>query len=802
MRLSSGRGVFTLLLQLVLVLAADGVAAQDGGMVLRGRVLSAADEAVAGAHVVVVSGRTGAERSAIAGESGTFAIGALEGGRYIVRVAAIGYHTAEQPIDLVAGAENVVTFRLDPAPIALETMEVVGVTRTLVPIEAVPGAVTVVTREQIETQAELTPRLGEILTQLVPGLSTTTQSMSNYGQTFRGRSAVVLIDGVPQSTARSGMRDFLTIDPAMVERVEVLRGATSIYGEGATGGVINVVTRRGAVSGLSFTTDVSTQSSLSSTGDGLAGRVAQTVSGGNGALDFLASGAYGTTGSFFDAEGDRIPSDPHGQGGVADMTTWDLLGKAGVELPAAQRVQFSANWYRARQETEFTGDPTVDAPDSDATKARVISGLDLEDDVGSDNLVLNADYTRADLFGSRVHAQTYFRDYMTRFAPYDGRAFASLGNAIIQSYIDSRKLGGRLEFDTPLPAEASLLWGLDYTDELTSQPVGIMDPDVYDNSGGLVFRKIDERPWVPPVNTHSLGLFGQLAWRPIDRLMLRGGVRHERARVDVDDFTTIQGASIEGGELRYSPLLFNAGLVVELLEGASVYGSFSQGFSLADIGRLLRGVPEGFELGSQGFDAQTVDQYEIGARTFFRRVQTSLSGFYNESDLGSTFNTELEIVRAPERVYGVEATLDVLPTDALRLGGTYTWTEGENRPDPAGDWIPLDGYRIQPSKLTMYVEHQTLPWWSNRVQLLRSGERDRLFEENPEAYGGARVDGYTVVDVLSTLALGPGDLHIGVENLLNEQYFPVVSQLEGMYGNFYRAAARGATLTLGYSVSY
>lgn len=79
-------------------------------------------------------------------------------------------------------------------------------------------------REQIEAQAELTPRLGEILTQLVPGLSAATQSMSNCGQAFRG-SERGRADRRP--AARSGMRDFLTIDPAMVERVEVLRGATS-----------------------------------------------------------------------------------------------------------------------------------------------------------------------------------------------------------------------------------------------------------------------------------------------------------------------------------------------------------------------------------------------------------------------------------------------------------------------------------------------------------------------------------------------------------------------------------------------
>lgn len=786
---------------LALLVWGDRALAQQATGSVRGQVVSESGEPVAGARVTVVNEATGAGRSVVATRTGVFTVAGLPAGRYAVRVRAIGHEDAAQTLSLDAAGEAVLNVRLDTAPIALQGVDVVGITRTSVPVEAVPGSVTVLTREQIDTQADLTPRMGDILTQLVPGLSAGTQSMSSYGQSFRGRSVVVLIDGVPQSTSRSGMRDFLTIDPAMVERVEVLRGATSLYGEGATGGVINVITRRGTGGPLRFTTDVGTHASLSASGDGLGARVAQTASGGSGRFDFVASGAFDRTGGFFDAEGDRIPSDPHGQGGVADMDSWDLLGKVGAEL-GAQRLQLTANYFRAEQDTRFAGDPTVD--ESGAGKARAIAGLDLDQKLGSENLLLNLDLDRPDLFGSRVHAQAYFRDYLTRFGPYDGRPFASLGNSIIQSRIESQRGGGRLEIETdlPLPSAPSLLWGLDYTDETTSQPVSLLDPEVYDGSGGLVFRAVGERPWVPPVNNRSLGIFAQLAWNPVERLMLRGGVRHERATAQVDDFTTIQGARAGGGELDYDPVLFNAGAVLDVADGANVYASFSQGFSLADIGRLLRGVSEGFVLGSQGFEPQTVDQYEVGARVFSRKVQASLSGFRNESDLGSTFNQELEIVRAPERVYGVEATLDVAPLERLKLGGTFTWTEGENRPAEDGEWIPLNGYRIQPRKVTAYAEFLTLPGWKNRLQLLHSGSRDRLFDVDPEAYGAVAVDAYTVVDLLTNLRFGPGTLNVGVENLLNEQYFPVVSQLEGQYGGFYRAAARGRTLSLGYSVRY
>ena len=781
-------------------LIASAVPLQGQLGTVAGRVVTERGEPVVGAQVEVRG--AGTERRAETDPTGRYSVALPAAGTYRVSVQHLGLRAAEREVSLSAGGVASLDFTLEAAPVALSRI-VVSATRTSTPIQAVPGAVTVLDREQIDEQAKLTPQLGPILTQLVPGLSAGTQSMSNYGQSFRGRNVAVLIDGVPQSTSRNGLRDFLTIDPAMVERVEVLRGATSVFGEGATGGVINILTRQGAGGPARFSTDVSTRSSVSAFGEGLGGRVAQTISGGRGGLDFVASGAFTRTGSFFDAAGDRIPPNPHGQGGIADMNSWDLLGKLGADL-GEQRVQFTANYFRALQNTDFTSDPAVDAVDAGVVKARAISGLDEEQAQGSENLLLNLDYARPELLGSRVHAQAYYRDYLTRFGPYDGRPFASLGNSIIQSEIDSHKLGGRLEMETefPLRSAPSLLWGLDYTDETTSQPVSIIDPALYDQSGGLVFRRIGGRPWVPPVDTRSLGLFAQLAWSPFQRLTLRGGVRHERARVNVDDFTTIQGADVQGGELDYAPVLFNAGAVLDVADVANLYASFSQGFSLADIGRLLRGVPAGFVLGSNGFEAQKVDQYEVGGRAFWGGLQASVSGFYNESDLGSTFDQQLEIVRAPERVYGMEATLDVTPMARLQLGGTFTWTEGDIFAEDEDRYVPLDGYRIQPRKLTAYAEHRTLPGWNNRLQLLRSGSRDRLFEVDPEAYGGAAVEAYTVLDVLSRIEVGPGTLNLGVENLLNDRYFPVVSQLEAQYGNFYRAAAQGATLSVGYSVRY
>jgi iron complex outermembrane receptor protein len=787
---------------LALALGAQGAAAQQAG-VLTGQVVSEGGEPVAGARVeaagiTVVTDREGRFR----------VVGVPAGAR--MRVEALGYRAAER----TPSADGPLRVVLAPDAVALAGLEVVSATRSGTPVAAIPGAVTVVGRDEIEAQAATAHGVGEILGRAVPGLSVGTQSMSNFGQSLRGRNVAVLIDGIPQSTLRNVSRDFANIDPAAIERVEVLRGATAIYGDGATGGVINIVTRRPGRGAPSLTTEVGTSSSLASFGDGLGGRVAQTVSGASGAFDYVLNGAVSTTGGFYDAEGDLIPADPHGQGGLADTRSYDVGGKAGLAL-GAQRFQLAASHYRNDQDTRFTADPSVTAADG---KARALPGLRESEPQGTRNTLVSLDWTHDSLLGSRVHGQLYGRDYLTRFRGFDRRVYnrttgAYVGGHVSQSFVDSRKLGGRLEIDSrPFGARwPSLLWGADYTYENTSQPVAIMDSAVYDATGGLEFQKVGERVWVPPLRPRSLGLFAQAAWSLTDDLLVRGGVRRERIRMHVDDFVTLDDNQVYGGDLAYDPTLFNLGAVWSATGAVNVFANFSQGFSLADVGRILRGAADGYDLGTSRLEAQKVDHYEVGARAAWPLLQVSASVFHNRSELGTTLaQTEtgmLEVVRAPERIRGAEATLDLHPLDRLSLGGVWSWTEGEAYNAKLGEYRALNGYRIQPAKLTGYVEHRTLPGWTNRLQVLHSTSRDRPFEDRvdpskPAGYGEQPIESFTVVDLASTLDVGPGTLRVGIENLLNEQYFDIVSQLDLTDGYAYYTAARGATLNLGYVVRY
>jgi iron complex outermembrane receptor protein len=798
-------------LLLLAVSAAGPLAAQhtEPGSI-RGQVRDESGIPLAEATITAIT-ELGISRMATTDAAGHYTIPSLPPGTYTVRARLIGHRPVERTArQLRSAGELAMDFTLDKLPIML-TSQVVTATRSASSLSDIPGAVSVVGREALEEQSAVSNSLGAVLGRAVPGFGPATGTPSLHGQALRGRDVSVLIDGVPLSTARSVGRDLMTIDPAMIERVEVLRGASAVYGDGATGGVINIITRTPGDGRPRFTTDLRTSGSLSAPGNGGGLRVAQSIAGQAGRLDYSAGGSIDRAGANFDAEGDRIPADPNGQGGLSDLDAWDGFGKFGLSL-GQQRFQLTLNHYTATQNTDYATAPIAAGDTLTEPKSSAIPGLALETPQNHVNSLASLDYTHesvAALMGSRVHAQLYGRDYYTRFGP-SGRTLVrpSTGSStpqqyMLQSFVDSWKVGGRLELQTSVPRlrDGSVTWGVDYNRERTYQGLNHFDKAAYDASGGLAFRKIDEWYWVPPMNIDALGLFAQAAWRPIEPLMLRGGVRHERDRARVDDFSTIEEVQVTGGTLRYDPTVFNAGAVLTAGRGVDVYANFSQGFSLGDLGRILRQAPPGFTLGSHSTEAQRVDQWEYGARGLWSRVQATLSYFRSSSELGTQIDTAFHVLRAPERIHGFEATLDLQPTAHWELGGTFTWTEGDFL-DPADDeWKALNSFRIAPPKTTAYVQHRTLERWTNRVQLVVVGSRDRAALDDI-GYGGRPVRGYTTVDYVGTLGVGPGALSLGVENIFNRLYYPLPSQLMASGSWTGHTAARGAVLSIGYRVNY
>lgn len=111
----------------------------------------------------------------------------------------------------------------------------------------VPSSVSIVTAEDIKKSSART--VGELL-QDVPGV----QISNSGGQglkriSLRGEGVnrtLILIDGQQIVENKSMDGTALMIDTALIERIEIIRGPSSVlYGSNAIGGVINIITKKG-----------------------------------------------------------------------------------------------------------------------------------------------------------------------------------------------------------------------------------------------------------------------------------------------------------------------------------------------------------------------------------------------------------------------------------------------------------------------------------------------------------------------------------------------------------------------------
>jgi vitamin B12 transporter len=126
---------------------------------------------------------------------------------------------------------------------------VVTATRTPQPRETVIADVTVIDAEEIERSGQTT--FVELLQQQPSIEITSTGGAGTQSGIFmRGTNTghvVVLVDGMRINSATAGITAFENLPLSQVERIEILRGpATSLYGQNAIGGVIQIFTKKGS----------------------------------------------------------------------------------------------------------------------------------------------------------------------------------------------------------------------------------------------------------------------------------------------------------------------------------------------------------------------------------------------------------------------------------------------------------------------------------------------------------------------------------------------------------------------------
>nr|WP_258198553.1 TonB-dependent receptor [Pseudomonas monteilii] len=693
-------------------------------------------------------------------------------------------------------------------PVEMAQMEITA-SRTSSSLVSATRQSTVLEHEQLQELRQGSESLATVLAKAIPGMSDSSRTITEYGQTLRGRSMLVMVDGVPLNTNRDSSRNLANIDPALIERVEVIRGSSAIYGSGATGGVISITTRPAGGENRAETS-LSATSPLTRLGsDGLGGQFQQYFAGSQGAVDYAFDFGTRHIGASYDAHGDRIAPEPS-QGDLFDSNIYNIGGKLGLHIDENQRIQLAVSHYDARQDSDYATDPSVAKLPAGSVPANAIKGLDLDEQNRIRNTLVNLEYENLDILGSRLSAQMYYRDYFTRFTPFDARAVATRGGNVDQIMQNSEVFGSRLTLRTPLGDSGSteLVWGGDYNQERSDMPLDVFDPAVYDASGGLVFDKSGKLTYMPPLRTRSAGAFAQLQHRFDEHWSVDGGLRYEYSTAEFDDFvplsesTAASPVAVKGGEVHYDALLSNLGIVYSPVLGQEIYASFSQGFQLPDVGIQLRNARRGFDIGASNLEPVKTNNYELGWRgELSSNTLGTLALFYTTSKLGDvqSFNNGLILTRTKERIYGAEASADWLSDDAVwGAGGSATWMRGREKPDGKG-WQDMTGYRVPPLKLTAYVQYKPTLEWSNRLQATFFDAKDYRLD-GVDSFGRHQVSSYTTVDLVSQYQISADDkVSVGIQNLFNRDYYPLYSQLLRNNNNTSHLPAPGTVLTASYT---
>ena len=346
------------------------------------------------------------------------------------------------------------------------------------------------------------------------------------------------------------------------------------------------------------------------------------------------------------------------RGDLSDTDSLSLAGKLRWQGDDS-RVTLAVNHYVADQDTDYASDPSVIAAPAGTVKANPLKGLQLDKQNETRNSQVNLSWQLDNTALGDVESQLYYRSFEARFAPFDGRPYGGW-NHLAQSYLDSDTWGGRLSITTDLTDSSLVRWGADVSREKTSMPVTTYDGDAYDASGGLVFIDTGDKDFVPELTHETAALFAQLETQLSDDWRWQLGGRYEHINASFNDFTTLgQENEIKGGDVSYSDMLWNTGLIYQLDDSSEIYASFSQGYELPDIGLSIRYASADFDISSSELEPIKTDSYELGYRADWGNTQGSIAVFYNESDLGSVVTQSFSLAQArrEERIYGIELAL-------------------------------------------------------------------------------------------------------------------------------------------------
>ncbi|GAB4314733.1 MAG: TonB-dependent receptor [Candidatus Zixiibacteriota bacterium] len=754
------------------LIPAIGAYAQDSAFSVRGRVIdSISGQPIANATVRLRElswvGKTD--------DDGRFECVAMAPGPLTVAVTHVAYDSLHRTV-LIRESMPELIMRLHPRSIQRRDVVV-----TATPIEErafnFPQNVSVTTEEDIDRRTATTT--AEILRE-EPGILVQKTTHGHGAPIIRGligRYVLLLYDGVRlnKPNFRFGGNQYLnTVDRESLDRVEVVRGPTSVhYGSDAIGGVVNMIPDSPVLKDSPIPVRVGATARYASADKSHNVSVAAT-----GGLARLSAHANVSVKSV----GDLRAGDPIGLQSPTGWNEWSAAGRAGYLLSPSSRLWLDLQIVRQNEVPRYD---------------RYVSGAFTQwtyDPQDRDLAVLRLESAIPQWGLSQLKANVSFQ------REAEGRTEQRTGSREIAFSKDGiTTWGGAFRVSRPTASIHLLALGAEaYHDRIDSW-------QIVDDGETLV----EKRPTYPDNSKYSqIGVFAEDRITLSEHLTVTAGVRYSIYRLhsplgrpfgDLDDsYDDVTGALF----VSYEP-------VPEL----NLIGSWSRGFrapNLNDVA-VLGFSSSGVDAPSPDLGAERSDNFELGVKLQSSRVSGQLFGFYNrlddlidrvpgtydgkaffdENGNGVQDEGEFDIFQRDNigraRLYGFEFSATSELTQHLQARLQAFWTRGEEI--TANDYMsripPFMGLTGVAVNLSEHWRIEFLSRWA--VAQRHLSQRD-LDDSRIDPNG---TPGWVTYNVRVQVGLKPVSVYVGLENLTDEDYKE--------HGSGVYSSGRGITAALRYS---
>lgn len=647
-------------------------------------------------------------------------------------------------------------------------------TKTDTPLTQTPQAISVVSSELFTDRGahnlQETLRYSAGVTADAYGLDTRSD-----GSTVRGLDPVQYVDGLRRSY---GFSPLARTEVYGLERVEVLRGPSSVlYGAGATGGIINAMTKRPTFTDIGgevgvqlgnfdrkqFQADVG---GALNDGGTLTGRVVGLVRDAGMQTDEI--------------DDDRIYIAPS-LSWRGESTTFTLLtsyqhdktASSQQFLPVVATLNAAPGMPRLDPGT-FLGDKDFDKLDS-----RVYSVTALFDHRFSDTLSLRSSLRYLD--GKTEFRELYPDAYSNPLDPFiDAEKRVVNRNAYgVRPDVRSFTSDNALQFDFATgPLQHQLLAGVDYSDyreealqlDATPTPIDIYAPV----SSGIVINAWNR---LPDQRTTQLGVYVQDQIRWADRVSMVLGARRDHARSET------QGLPSQTD----NATTWRAGLIGEIGAGVSPYISYSESF-LPVTGQDIYG---------RAFKPMEGDQWEGGIKWQPAPNMLVTASAYRITETNRQTNdpeNPLNVVQTGEiESKGVELEGQFAFAQDITLTAAYARNRAK---------VTKSNFEMEVNQRLNDTPQELASLWLAKgfqiddVSRLRVGLGSRYVGNSQSlGFGGfIRTPSYTLVDALFEIQVVDWTMALNITNLSDKKYYAPCRN----FGDCFTGNPRTVTGTISY----